>query len=69
MSYSCKQLQDVIMSERSKAADSSVTTCPSFQEHNGILVHVCGRGFKSSSWQEIFVGFSNKYFIWISYSL
>ena len=45
----CKQHQAVRMAEWSKAPDSSETTCPAFQEHKSILVHVCGRGFKSHS--------------------
>ena len=44
-----RQHQAVRMAEWSKAPDSSETTCPAFQEHKGILVHVCGRGFKSHS--------------------
>ena len=47
MCLTCKQHRAVRMAERSKASDSSKKTCPAFQEHKGILVHVCGRGFKS----------------------
>ncbi len=47
-------LQHVRMAERSKAPDSRYKIF-SYIGDTGVLVHVCGRGFKSHFWQQFFL--------------